>query len=98
MTQNAHLNYFRITASSNDTKQHSVGCECVHIIVNSRQIAVEHTTGVRRELSHQFITAHTWNPVWPTHTFLCTLREIEHHDVVMSAIFHDEFPDKHPCE
>ena len=26
------------------------------------------------------------------------VREIEHHDVVSSGIFTDEFPDKHPWE
>jgi len=30
--------------------------------------------------------------------FVCTVREVEQHDVVSSVIFADEFPDKHPPE
>jgi hypothetical protein len=30
--------------------------------------------------------------------FVCTVGEIEHHDVVSCRIFADEFPDKHPWE
>jgi hypothetical protein len=30
--------------------------------------------------------------------FVCTVRESEHHDVVSSGVFADEFADKHPHE
>ena len=35
---------------------------------------------------------------WSTKAFVRTVREIEHHDVVSSGIFTDEFPDKRPHE
>jgi hypothetical protein len=35
---------------------------------------------------------------WSTEVFVRTVHEIEHHDVVSSGIFEDEFPDKRPCE
>jgi len=53
---------------------------------------------VRRELCNEFITARNWKPPWSTKAFVCTVREIEHHDVVSSGIFADEFPDKRPHE
>jgi len=37
-------------------------------------------------------------PPWSTKAFVHTVRGIEHHDVVSSEIFADEFPDKHPGE
>ena len=40
----------------------------------------------------------TGNLKWSTKAFICTAREIEHHDVVNSGIIADEFPDKRPCE
>jgi len=29
---------------------------------------------------------------------ICTVREVEHHDVASSGIVTNESPDKHPCE
>ena len=37
-------------------------------------------------------------PQWSTKAFVCTVREIEHHDGVSPGIFADEFPDEHPRE
>ena len=38
------------------------------------------------------------NLEWSTKAFIRTVREIEHHDVVSSGIFADEFRDKGPRE
>jgi len=54
--------------------------------------------GVRRELRNEFIAARNGKPPWLTKAFVRTVREIEHHDVVSSGIFADEFPDKRPRE
>jgi hypothetical protein len=54
--------------------------------------------GVRSELHNEFITARNGKPPWSTKAYVCTVREIEHHDVVSSGISADEFPDKRPCE
>jgi hypothetical protein len=35
---------------------------------------------------------------WSAKAFVCTVCEIEHHDVVSSGIVADEFPEKHPRE
>jgi hypothetical protein len=52
--------------------------------------------GVRKELRNEFIGAHNGKPPWSTKAFVRTVREIEHHNVVSSGIFQDEFPDKRP--
>jgi len=54
--------------------------------------------GVRRELRNEFIAPRNGKPPWSTKAFVRTVREIEHHDVVSSGIFADEFPDKRPRE
>jgi hypothetical protein len=53
---------------------------------------------VGRELRNEFIAACNWKPAWSTKAFGRTVRTIEHHDVVSSGIFPDEFPDKRPHE
>jgi len=54
--------------------------------------------GVRKELRNEFIVAHNRKPPWSSEAFVRTVCEIEHHDVVSSGIFADEFPDTHPRE
>jgi len=44
------------------------------------------------------MAAHNGKPPWSTKAFARPVREIEHHEVVSSGIFADEFPDKHPHE
>jgi hypothetical protein len=55
-------------------------------------------SGVRRELHDQFIAARSGKPPWSTKAFVRTVRNIEHHDVVTSGIFGNEFRDKGPRE
>jgi len=98
MTQDAHLKIVRKTGSRRNKKQHAVGCEYIHIDAINGQLAVYRTVGVRRGLRNEFIAASNGKPLWSTMAFVCTGREIEHHDVVSSGIFADEFPDKRPCE
>jgi len=38
MTQDAHLKIVRKTGSSTNKKQHAIGCEYVHIMVDGRQL------------------------------------------------------------
>jgi hypothetical protein len=40
MTQEAHLKIVRKTGSSTNQKQHAVGCEYHHTVVNSHQLTV----------------------------------------------------------
>jgi hypothetical protein len=98
MTQDAHLKTVRMTGSNKNKKQHAVGCEYIHMEANSGQLTMSHTAGVRRELRKEFIGASSGKPPWSTKAFVCTVGNIEHHDVVSSRIFADEFPDKHPRE
>ena len=49
-------------------------------------------------MCNEFIAARNGKPPWSTKAFVRTVRKIEHHDVVSSGIFADEFPDKHPRE
>jgi len=53
---------------------------------------------VRRELCDQFLAAHNGKPPWSTKALFRPVREIEHHYVVSSGIFAEEFPDKNPHE
>jgi hypothetical protein len=46
MTQDAHFIIVRKTGSSTNNKQHAVGCEYLHTMVNSRQLTVQQTAGV----------------------------------------------------
>jgi len=62
------------------------------------QLTTSCTVGLRRELHNEFIAARNGNPPWSSKALVCTVREMEHHDVVSSGIFADEFPDKHPRE
>jgi hypothetical protein len=78
--------------------QHAVGCEYILIEANGGQLTIQRTAGVRRALRNEFIAAHKGKPPWSTKAYVSTFREIEHHDVVSSGIFADEFPDKRPHE
>jgi len=49
-------------------------------------------------LRNEFIAAGNGKPPWSTQAFVRTVSKIEHHDVVSSGIFAEEFPDKRPCE
>ena len=75
-----------------------MGCEYIHIDPISGRLTVLRTAGVCIELRTKFIAACNGKPPWSTKAFARTVREIEHHDVVSSGIFGDEFPDKRPHE
>jgi hypothetical protein len=51
---------------------------------------------MRRELRDQYQKQTVGAMPWSTKAFVRTVREIEHHDVVNSGIFADEFADKRP--
>jgi len=78
--------------------QRAVGCEYIHTMVNGCQLTVYHAAGVCWELYDQFIGAHNGKPPWLTNAFVCTVHEIEDHNVVSYGIVADEFRDKHPRE
>ena len=98
MTQVAHLKIVHKTRSSTSKKQHAVGFEYIHTVVHGSQLTIFHAADVCRRLHDRFIAAHNGNPAWSTKEFVCTVREIEHHDVASSGIFADEFRDKHLWE
>jgi len=86
------------TGSSEDQNQHAIPYRCSRIEVDGRQVTIYHTAGVHEQLRYQFISTHNGKPAWSTEVFVCTFREIEHHDVVSSGILDDGFCDKHPQE
>jgi len=98
VTQDAHLKMVRKTGNSKNKKQHAVGCDYIHIEANSGQLTVSRTTGAHSEVRNEFIAAHNVQPPWSTKAFVRIVRKIEHHNVVSSGIFADEFPDKRPRE
>jgi len=98
MTQNAHSKIVCRTEHGTNKKQHAVGFEYIHIVVNCCQFNIECTAGVYREQGDQLISAHNEKPPWSTKTFVCTVCEMEHHYVATSGIFAEEFPDKYPHE
>lgn len=53
---------------------------------------------MRAELREQFNQSRKGCPPWSTKAFVRTVREIEHHDVVNSGVFANEFADKRPRE
>jgi len=97
MTQDAQLKTVRTTGSGKNKKQPTIECESIHIHVDDGQQTIWHTVG-HRELRDQFIAGSNGKPPWSTKAFVHTVRKIEHHDFVSSAIFADEFCDKHPRE
>ena len=95
-TQDAHLIIVRKTGSSTNKKQHAVGCEYIHTVVNGHQLTIHNVAGVRRKLHDQFIAGRKRKSPWSTKAFVLTVCEIEHHNVLNSWIFADELQDKHP--
>jgi hypothetical protein len=94
MSQVAHLKLVRKTGSHKNKKPHAVGCEYIIPLANGGQLTVLRTAVVRRALHNEFITTRRGKPPWSTNTFVHTVCHIEHHDVVNSGIFVDEFPHK----
>jgi len=70
----------------------------MHIVVNSHHLTIKRKAGVHRALHDQFIATRNGKPPWLTQTFVRTLHEIDHHDVVSSGIIADKFPGKLPCD
>ena len=54
--------------------------------------------GILREIRNEFIAAGNGKSPWSTNAFVRIAYKIEHHDIVSSGIFADEFPDKRPHE
>jgi len=98
LTQDAHFKIVHKTRSSKNKNQQAIGYEYIHTVVNGHQVTIKCAVGVHRELRDQCITTCNGNRTWSSKVFLCTVHEIEHHDVVTSGIFGDEFCDKYPQE
>jgi len=96
MTQDPELNIIHKTGSTTNRKQHAVGCEYIHTVVNCGWLTVCHTPDVYQELHDQVVAAWNGKPPWSTKAFLHTVREIEHHNVVSSGLLAEEFGNKHP--
>jgi len=86
------------STSSENQKQHEIGCECIHIVLGGCELTVQYKSGVRREEHDQFITARNGKPPMSTKAFVRADGDIKHHVVVSSGIFGDEFQETHPGE
>jgi len=62
------------------------------------QLTTDYTSGVRRELPHQFTAACNRKPPWPRKAIIHAFCEIVHCDIVSSGRFADKFRDKCPQE
>jgi hypothetical protein len=93
ITQDANFKIICKTGRSKNKTQHAVGCEYMHIFVNSHQLTEELTVGASTELCDQFVAAHHRKPPWSAQEILHTVCKIEHHDIVNSWIVEDMFPD-----
>jgi hypothetical protein len=91
MTQDANLKMVHKTGSSKNKEQHTIGCEYIQIKVNDRQLIIYYTADLDKELRHHFSSARNRKPPWSTKESVRTVHEIEHHDVMSSAIYSDEF-------
>ena len=89
MTQDTQFRIVRKIGSCKNKKQHAIGCEYSPIEVDSCQLMIKHTAGVRKELRDQCIATCNGKPPWSTNAVVHTVREIEPHDVVSSGIFAD---------
>jgi len=98
MTQDAHFNIVHMTASSKNMKQHAVGCDYIHIAVNSDWPTAYRTAAVCREVRELLIAACNGKPPCSITAFVHTDGEIENHDIVSTGIFTDEYSDEHPRE
>jgi len=98
MTHDSHYQMVHKTGNTNNQKQHVIGYEYIHIVVESHQLTISHTAGVCRELRDQFIASHNGKYPWLARIFFCTLCVVEHHDVVSSGILTHEFQDRCPRE
>jgi len=98
MTLDARLNIVGQSGSSRNKKWHAIGYEYSRIEVDERQLPIQYAAGIRGKLRDQSLAAPVWNPPWSTKTFVHTVCDIEHHDVVSSGICADEFSDKNPRE
>jgi len=98
MTQDAHLKIVRETGSRKNRTQHAVGLEYIHIEAIGGELTGYDTARVRRELRNEFSAARQGKPPSSTKAFVRIVREINHHDVVSSGIFADEYADTHPRE
>ena len=77
-------------------KQHAVGREYIHSVVNGRQLIVKYSVGVRRNLHELFTATRNGNLPLSTMAFVCTFREIKHDAVICGEMIAADFPDKHP--
>jgi len=91
MTQDEYLKIVHKTGSSKNKKQHPIECQYIHVEVNSRQLAIYHTAGIRSELRNQFIAARNGRHPWSIEAYFHAVCETEHHHAVSSRIFADAF-------
>jgi len=98
MSRDAHWNIVCQTGSCKNQKQHAVGCEHIHIELNSCQLTVEWTAGVGWTQHDQFIAPLNTLPPRSTKAFGWTVCDIQHHDVLSCGTVVDKFPDTHPGE
>jgi hypothetical protein len=96
MTRDAKARIVSKTGSSTNKKDNAVGCEYIHSMLNSRELTVYHSAGVRREPRDQFTAACYRKCPWSINEFICTVRDIIHHDDVSCGIIEQELRDNHP--
>jgi hypothetical protein len=98
MAYDSHLKKVGKTERSNNTQQHAIGCESLHIDTEGRQQTISYTAALHRELRGQFIAARNGKPPWSTKGIIRTVRQFEHHDFVSCAIFVYKCRNKGPRE
>lgn len=96
MTQDAQLNIILKTARSKNTEELLIRCEYIHIVVESFELTIKCTAGVRRELCDQCIAAHKGKPPWWTKTVIGTVTGITLHNAVRFEIFVQQFLNTYP--
>jgi len=84
MTQDGQSKIVHKTGRSKNEEQPAIGCKCGHIEVHGRQLMIQHTTVVPRELPDRSIAARNGKPPRSTKAFVNTVREIE--NLMLSAV------------
>jgi len=90
MTQHAHWNIVCNNRRSKDENQHTIRCDYIHIVGNSRQLTIYCMAGICRVLWDKLIAAHDGKPPLLTTGSVRTVCGIDHLDPVPFGIVGDK--------